>query len=404
MFSASLKHSNGDDGTEVMRLLKLPGKVKSLILLFSAMPLLIAQPAYCETKAPAVNAAAAIVIEESTGRVLYSKNATAKRSIASTTKIMTAVVALENGGPDDEVTVSKRAASVGGSILGLKAGQKYTLKEMLYAMLMVSANDAAIAVAEHIGGTVENFAVMMNKRANSLGAANSRFVSPHGLDTANQYSSAYDLAIITRHALKNPVFSEIVSTSGYQITGHSLYNTNELLGDYPGLDGVKTGYTGKAGRCLVTTAKRDGMRLITVVLGSPTRTARAGASRALLNYAFENYKMRRLLEAGKIYARVPVRRGIREDIGLKIAQSVELPLSDAEAEALQINAYVPDILEAPVYAGTDMGYIEFKIKDEVVGQSMLTSSENIRKKKYIDYLADVLKSWCRMMREGIFGY
>jgi D-alanyl-D-alanine carboxypeptidase (penicillin-binding protein 5/6) len=241
-------------------------------------------------KPPALNAMAAVLIEESSGRVLYSKNATKKRSIASTTKIMTALVALENGELENVVTVSKRAASIGGSTIGLRTGDKYTLKEMLHALLMISANDAAIAIAEHVGGTVENFAAMMNKRAVSLGAVNSNFVTPHGLDRENQYSTAYDVALITREALKNPVFAKIVSTTSSSIPGHNLYNTNELLGSYRGVDGVKTGYTGKAGRCLVTTAKRDGMRLISVVLGSPTRNARAEASRKLLDYGFENFR------------------------------------------------------------------------------------------------------------------
>jgi len=358
--------------------------------------------ASCE-KAPEINAMAAVVIEESTGRVLYSKNPTDRRSIASTTKIMTAIIALENGKLDDEITVSKRAASTGGSVLGLRTGQKYTMKDMLYALLLISANDAAVAIAEHIGGTVEGFAEMMNKKAKELGATNSRFVSPHGLDTDNQYSTAYDVAIITRYALKNKVFSEIVATSTFQIPGHSLYNTNELLGAYPGLDGVKTGYTSKAGRCLVTTAKRDGMRLITVVLGSPTRTARAKASRDLLDYAFENYKMYRLLEKGKIYARVPVKRGIVKEAELKTAQTVEIPLSIAEAEALEVKEYIPDTLDAPVYAGTETGLIEFSINGEIVGQSMLTTCRDIRKKVYTDYLGDVLRYWCRMMREGMFS-
>ena len=363
----------------------------------------ISEKAVTDKKAPSINALAAVVVEASSGRVLYSKNATARRSIASTTKIMTAIVALENGSMEDEVMISKRAAGIGGSTLGLQTGQKYTLKELLYAMLMVSANDAAIAVAEHIGGTVESFAELMNKKAESMGAADSRFVTPHGLDTGNQYSSAYDVAIITRYALKNPVFAEIVSTTSSYIPGHGLYNTNELLGVYPGVDGVKTGYTGKAGRCLVTTAQRNGMRLVTVVLGSPTRTARANASRALLDYAYENFCMHRLLNAGDIYARVPVYRGIDSGIILKVAQDVELPLSEVEAQKLEVREYVPKWMNAPVYAGIDAGFVEYALNGEVVAQSMLTTSKDIRKKVFMDYLAFVLEAWGRMMREGMFA-
>lgn len=363
----------------------------------------ISEKAVANKKAPSINALAAVVLEVSSGRILYSKNATVRRSIASTTKIMTAIVALENGSLEDEVIISKRAAGIGGSTIGLQTGQKFTLKELLFAMLMSSANDAAIAVAEHIGGTVEGFAEMMNKKAESLGAADSHFVTPHGLDTGNQYSTAYDVSIITRCALKNPVFAEIVSTTSSYIPGHDLYNTNELLGAYSGVDGVKTGYTGKAGRCLVTTVQREGMRLVTVVLGSPTRTARANASRDLINYAYENFSMHKLMNAGDIYAKVPVYRGIDDSAILRAAQNIELPLSEAEVEMLEVRKYVPEVLNAPVYAGIDTGFVEYVLNDEVVAQSMLTTSNDVRKKTFFDYLAFVLESWACMMREGIFA-
>lgn len=363
----------------------------------------ISDKAVADKKAPSINALAAVVMEASSGRVLYSKNATVRRSIASTTKIMTAIVALENGSLEDEVTISKRASGIGGSALGLQTGQKFTLKELLYAMLMNSANDAAIAVAEHIGGTVEGFAEMMNKKAESLGAADSRFVTPHGLDAVDQYSTAYDLAIITRYALKNQMFAEIVSATNFYIPGHGLYNTNELLGAYPGVDGVKTGFTGKAGRCLVTTAQRNGMRVVTVVMGSPTRTARANASIALLDYAYANFSMHKLMKAGDIYARVPVYKGIGSSTSLKVAQDVALPLSEVETETLEVREYVPDVLNAPVYAGIDTGFVEYVLNGEVVARSTLTTYEDIRKKMYLDYLLFVLEAWGRMMREGIFA-
>ena len=397
-------------------------KMKCFILILAVMTFSLIQPAYADDeleakinmpvisekavaskKPPTINALAAVVLEVSSGRVLYSKNATVRRSIASTTKIMTAIVALENGGLEDEVTISKRAAGIGGSTIGLQAGQKFTLKELLYAMLMSSANDAAIAVAEHIGGSVEGFAEMMNKKAESLGASDSRFVTPHGLDTGNQYSSAYDVAIITRCALKNPVFAEIVSTTSSSIPGYGLYNTNELLGAYPGVDGVKTGYTGKAGRCLVTTIQEDGMRIITVVLGSPTRTARANASRDLLNYTYDNFRMQKLLNAGDIYASVPVYRGVNDSTILRVSQDIELPLSEAEKEMLEVRKYVPEVLKAPIYAGIDTGFVEYVLNGEVIAQSMLTTSDDIRKKTFFDYLKFVLQSWAWMMREGMFA-
>ncbi len=354
-------------------------------------------------KAPAINALAAVVMEASSGRVLYSKNAAVKRSIASTTKIMTAIVALENGNLQDTVTISRKAAGIGGSTLGLREGQEFTLRELLYAMLMISANDAAIAVAEHIGDTVEGFAEMMNQKARSIGAADSHFVTPHGLDTGDQYSTAYDMAIITRYAMKNPVFAKIVATSDFSIPGFSLYNTNELLGAYPGVDGVKTGYTGKAGRCLITTAQRAGMRVISVVFGSPTRSARANATKSLLEYSYENYKMKKLVNAGDVYADIQVNRGTKSNVALIAVQNVELPLSEAESESLEMREFKPKIMNAPVYAGTEAGYVEYLVNGEIVASSNLTVAESIRRKTYFDYFAIILKAWGRTMREGIFA-
>jgi D-alanyl-D-alanine carboxypeptidase (penicillin-binding protein 5/6) len=351
---------------------------------------------------PAINAVAAVVVEESTGRILYEKNALAKRSIASTTKIMTALVALENANVEDVVVISKRAASIGGSVAHLRQGERYTLKELLYALLLTSANDAAIAIAEHVGGSVEGFAVMMNKRARTLGAVNSNFVTPHGLDRENQYSTAYDVALITIEALKHPLFREIVSTASSYIPGRNLYNTNELLGAYPGADGVKTGYTGKAGRCLVTTAKRNDMRLISVVLGSPTRSARAEASRKLLDYGFDNFSMYKLMSKGEAYVKIPVYRGIAEYVALKADKDIVLPLSRKEAEALTVREHVPDIVDAPVYAGSVSGYVEFVLDGRVLAQNMLTVGEDIRKTNYLDYLGLIINTWGRLMRGGIF--
>lgn len=383
-------------------------KASSTILLSLTVFLLAIQNVYADkslqVKAPVINAQAAVVVEESSGRVLYEKNANQKRSIASTTKIMTAIVALENADVDEEVIISKRAAGIGGSAIGLQSGQKFTLREMLYALLMASANDAAIAIAEHIGGTVEDFSKMMNIKAASLGMDRSNFVSPHGLDRDNQYSTAYDMALITIEALKNPLFAEIVSTKSSYIPGHNLYNTNELLGSCPGVDGVKTGYTGKAGRCLVTTVKRGDMRLISVVLGSPTNTARANASRNLIDYCYESFSMHKLLNAGDVYAEVPVYRGIEGCVSLKADENIVMPLSKAEVEILKMNRSVPELLNAPVYAGTDTGFIEYEVSGRVLAGSILKVSKDIRRKTMLDYLKDVLYSWGKVMREGMFSW
>ncbi len=351
---------------------------------------------------PAIDAAAAIVMDAKTGRVLYFKNATTRRSIASTTKIMTALVAIENGFLDDTVTISSRAARIGGSTLNLQTGQKYTLNELLYGLLLSSGNDASIAIAEHISGSVEAFVEKMNQKAKELGAYNTSYVNTHGLDVEGHYSTAYDLACITRYALNNPVFAKIVGTKYSAIPGRQLHNTNELLELYQGADGVKTGYTGKAGRCLVATADRDGMRLISVVLGSPTTYKRALSSKSILDYAFQNYKYRVLVKEGQEIARLPVHKGKEGFVAVKASETVEIPLRDDEFEKLETNAFVPEGFKAPVYAGADTGYLEYLLDSEIIGGTTLKIWNSVGRMTVGDYLGRIIRDWARMMREGIF--
>ncbi|HHW31919.1 MAG TPA: D-alanyl-D-alanine carboxypeptidase [Clostridiaceae bacterium] len=347
---------------------------------------------------PVINAQAAVVMDMDSGRVLFEKNAYSRRAMASTTKIMTAILAVENGNLNDEVTISKRAASIRGSTIGLQEGDKLTLKELLYGLMLSSGNDAAIAIAEHIGSSVEEFAKMMTKKAYQIGARNTCFINPHGLDTDGHYTTAYDMALIARYALNNPIINEIVKTQKIQSSFGTLYNTNELLGVYPGADGVKTGYTGKAGRCLVASATRNGHRLISVVLGSPTRGARAQSSKDILDYAFSTYKYYTILEEGTCIKKLPVKRGITEMVEVKTIETITLPLKEEEYKSLQKKIYMPDELDAPVIAGTDAGFIQFVLNGEVIVQSNLKICQDVRRKVFTDYLGDVIKEWCRIMR------
>lgn len=349
---------------------------------------------------PQINATNAIVIDMKSGRVLLEKNAYTRKAMASTTKIMTAIVALENGNLKDEVTVSKRAASIRGSVIDLKAGQKLTLNELLYGLMLNSGNDAAIAIAEHIGGSVEDFCEMMNQKASALGAANTHFTSPHGLDAPEHYTTAYELAKITQYALKNPIFARIVSTQSAQIPGSSLYNTNELLNAYPGADGVKTGYTGQAGRCLVTSVTRNNQRFISVVLGSPTRTARAQSSKSILDYAFTNYKTHTLLKEGEPMGRLPVIKGIVPDVGVKAAEELTIPLRQEEYDSLQKQVYMKNALESPVSANIEAGTIRYLIGDKVIAESAIITDAEVRRKNFADYLYDVITEWGRILQKG----
>lgn len=350
------------------------------------------------TDLPVVNATAVIVMDLDSGRVLYSKNAESRKSIASTTKIMSAIIVLENGNLDDIVTVSKRAAGIRGSSIDLSAGEKLTLRELLYGMMLNSGNDAAIAVAEHIGGSVENFVGMMNEKAEELGLTGTSFKSPHGLDATGHYSTAKELALLTRYALKNPEFSKIVSTLRMQIQGRSLYNTNEMLGNYPGVDGVKTGYTGQAGRCLVCSATRNNWRVISVVLGCPTRTVRADSSRKILDYAFNNYKPYTLLNIDEKIRNVPVIKGKMKEVPAIAVEDIKIPLRSDELTNLETEIELPESLEAPVKSNIEIGSIRFLLEGNVIASSALKTGEDVERKGVLDYFGEIMSTWGEMMR------
>lgn len=240
---------------------------------------------------PQVSARAAIVVEYPSGRILYQKAAHERLAPASTTKILTAILVLEYGKLDEVVTVAAEDM-IRGSTMGLRAGEKQTLRHLLYGLMLPSGNDAALTVARHIGskqGTssakeaVQAFVSMMNTRAMQMGLKDTHFVNPHGLGGRGHYSSAYDLAILTSYAMRFDTFNQIVRQAEYHVPGHKLVNINKMLQKYPGADGVKTGYTRSAGLCLVTSATRGSKRLISVVLNAPNWY---DDSATLLDYGF----------------------------------------------------------------------------------------------------------------------
>lgn len=349
-------------------------------------------------KTPSVEAGAAIVMDTESGRVLFEKNAYTKMPMASTTKIMTAIVAIENGNLDDFVTVSQRAAGIWGSTIGLKKGQKYTLKELLFGLMLPSGNDAAIAIAEHIGGSVEGFVSKMNDKAFEIGAIDTQFKSPHGLDMDGHYSTAYDMALITRFALTKPVISSIVRTKAASIPGINLYNTNEMLDAYPGADGVKTGYTGKAGRCLVTSATRDNWRIISVVLNCSTRYKRAQSSKNMLDYAFGNYKKYSVIDSAELSKRIKVIKGISNYITVQAVDEISLPLRNDEVENLETRLDLPEVVDAPIYKDIEIGTIKILVKDKIIAESSLKTTKYIQHKGVADYINEIVFSWAKIMR------
>ena len=245
---------------------------------------------------PSINARHAVVFDRNSGTVLYGKNENEQCKMASTTKILTAIVVIENS-PDLSaiVTVSSKSAHTGGSRLGLSTDDKISVYDLLYGLLMVSGNDAAVALAEFVSNDINGFSILMNQKASELGLTSSHFVTPHGLDQDEHYTTAYELAKIADYALNNQIFAKIVRTSNYTITinNHSknLHNTNELLGTLEGVYGVKTGFTNGANRCLVTSCKRGNLDIICVVLGCDTKKDRTQDSVKLIKYIFNNFSV-----------------------------------------------------------------------------------------------------------------
>ncbi|NPV92253.1 MAG: D-alanyl-D-alanine carboxypeptidase [Firmicutes bacterium] len=280
-------------------------QIKRLILALTATILLIAsRPA---VGAPLVTADSAVLIEASSGQVLYSKNAYQPRPPASTTKILTALIAIETSDPEEEVMIGKRPTKVSGSILGVRYQQVFAMEDLLKAALIISANDACLAIGEYIGGDEETFLRMMNLKAFTLGARSSVFKNTNGLTNPGHYSSAYDLAMMARYALNNPYFANIVRSPRESLrSGQPINNTNLLLQGFQGADGVKTGTTNAAGQCLVASATRDGRQLISVVLHSRQRFV---DSARLLEYGFQNWSEEVNLPAGGVVAVLPVKNG-----------------------------------------------------------------------------------------------
>jgi len=303
---------------------------------------------------PSLSAGSAILADAATGRVLYQKNAAAPRAPASTTKIMTALLALERA-PLTETVRIPPGIQVPGTTAHLSPGETVTLEELLYGLLLPSGNDAAQALALHVSGSEEAFVAAMNARAAELGLSHTHFLNSHGLDAPGHVSSAADLLALTREAFRHPAFAHIVATPATSMGGHDWRNRNRLLGQYPGADGVKTGTTAAAGECLVASASRDAHRLIAVVLGSDDRYADATA---LLDYGFANYVWVRLDLPPGDFRRVHGNAGAWVPLGTYDTPSIILPRW--QREHVRSFLHLRDPLPEP---GSDVpaGIIEFTL-------------------------------------------
>ena len=339
-------------------------------------------------------ARAACVLEVETGRVLFEKEMHRRLPMASTTKVMTALLALERGELTDAVTCSKRAFGVPGTSIYLAEGETLTLEEMLLGLMLASGNDAAAAIAEHIGGSLPQFVQLMNERARELGAKNTHFANPHGLPDDTHVTTAYDLALIAREAMKNPLFRRLVSTKEATISwqgrdyGRKLHNKNRLLRDYPGATGIKTGFTSRAGRCLVFGAERDGMELVGVVLGCANWFNEAAR---LLDRCFERYSFVRVLGPGQSAGQIPVLDGKADKTQLCVMQDMCLPLE--EGERVQLVLDVPEALRAPVYPGMHAGTAHLVSGSEILMSAEVVAANRVDSKRIVLDVRRVMACW-----------
>ena len=343
---------------------------------------------------PELTAHSAIIMEASTGQILYSRNIDERRYPASTTKMMTLIVALEKGNPDDVVTVSKYAAGTDGSTLWLEQGDRIPLNDLLYGLIMMSGNDAAVAIAEHIAGTETRFAAMMTDKAGEIGAKDTNFVNPHGLPDDKHYTTARDLARIAAYGYKNPRFAEIVSRKEMTLPwikdpAHFWRNENQILWLYEGANGIKTGYTDLAGRCLAAGAKRDGVQLVTVVLDSLYMW---NDTIALLDYGFKHITRKKIVADDEKIETLPVVSGWKKSVVIRAKNEVEVPLFDNQsADKFRREVELPAFLEAPLKEGETVGKLRIMYDDKEVAAVDLIADRAVERKSFFLSLYKFLK-------------
>ncbi len=348
-----------------------------------------------------VDAKGAILIDYETGRVLWEKNSDEPLAMASTTKIMTAITAIEKGNLSDTVTASKRAASAPPTKMKLSEGEKITLKNLLYALMLQSSNDAAVAIAEHIGGSVENFCAEMTKKAKDLGAKDTVFKTPNGLDLEDHHSTAYDMALIARYALKNETFREIINTRAVSFQSdkksYSITNKNRLLSEFSGANGVKTGFTGKAGHCFVGSAKQGDLWLISTVLasgwGSKGKEQKWIDTKKILTYGFNNYEYQTPLTKNQLMGEIPVKKSNETTMRLLLKDGLKVCIKKDGTETVNVIKKIPAELTAPIKQGEKIGTAEIYINTSLIKRIDIIAEKTVEKKTFSDYLKDIVKFW-----------
>lgn len=326
-----------------------------------------------------LSAQAYILMDSKSGRILYEENCHNKMAMASTTKIMTALVALERGNLTDKVIINKDSVGVEGSSIYLKEDEEITLEDLLYGLMLKSGNDAAVAIASHIGGNVEDFVELMNKKAKDIGALNTNFVNPNGLHDEKHYSTPYDLALITREAFSYDEFEKIVGTKTYvskRDENNYYKNKNKTLWQYQGGDGVKTGYTTKSGRCLVSSAKRNEMRLISIVFKANDWF---NDNYKLLDYGFNNFKPYIIYDKNQFMKKLKIEDGSKEYIDFVTRKDLFYPLKKDEIKKVKINILTPDKVNLPIDKDDTIGEIYIYLDNQLINKDNLISKFSIKK-------------------------
>ena len=370
---------------------------KTVLLVLLAILTLAQTRAEAVNAGPSVSAQAAVLMDMDSGRVIYGRNENEKLLIASTTKIMTALIALENCRLEDKVSIKHEWTLAEGSSMYLKSGETYTVKELLYGLMLASGNDAALALACHTAGTVEAFAELMNKKAAELKMTGSHFTNPHGLSQKGHYSTAADMGLLAAAAMKNSCFAEIVSTKQAVIKGSSFTNHNKLLWLYEGAIGIKTGYTKDSGRALVSCARRGDTTLIFVTLNAPDDW---DDHARLLDWGFENYKT---IRADGCNYQLEVISGTAQTVGLKCSQSLSLFLEAGE-DAI-IEACLPKFVYAPVRQGDKAGELRIICGDKVLKSADLVYETSVPLDESIPltFWERVKWSWFFAVRNGYYN-
>jgi len=362
-----------------------------ICLLAFCFLLKVADPA---SASPAISSNSAVLMDVTTGTILFQKNIHQRMEPASTTKILTAIVAIENGDLTSKTTVSKNAARIEGSSIWLSQGEVQTLEDLLYGVLLSSGNDASVAVAEHIAGNQDQFVAMLNEKARAIGARESNFVNPHGLPASDHLTTVHDMALITRYALHNPIFAKMVSTRQYVIPwpgndwDRSMTNHNKLLWRFDGADGVKTGYTRSAGHCLVASATKENRQLLAVVFKSQDMYADCAA---LLEWGFANFDLVRVTAAGQVIRPLAITDGVSNAVNVIPAQELNLVLSKSQALKTTVEIDIPSSIPAPVERLQSVGKLRAVCEGRIMAETDLLAEDAVPRRTFLHAFIDWLK-------------